>query len=322
MGIEDSFREKLNEEEKAVFDSNICPTKMIYVSAFQAGAQEFVLDRSVYLHEKGNIEKFINEKYIPSTKKTAGLHKNINSLFPRASVNAMKSAIVEAFIRDLIIGMENDSSIINVTGIPTLSKIKESLPPDVAIPIIAMCSDLKPMDVLCPTPTLKIDRESANRYREIIESNLYHQYSNFHCELESASSDKYKILVEIERSGNKLIKKASGALFPRLVSMNILQVAPKIIDAAFGNLPGSLAQSFGDIATKFMQKEKDIVIYQFQEWSLNYAKEIMLHCLSNKTEDLQIQEWSLNYAKKIMLHSLSNETEDLQKAVSIRHVER
>ena len=185
-------------------------------------------------------------------------------------LNAWKALIL---IHDLIAAMENNAAVINITGIPRVEDVRQELPPDVALPICTILSALKSGDELLPAPSQTVNKEVVGRFKELLDSDVYHRYTRAHEAIEFEVSES--TLAEIRNRGGKLLKASKGALANRRVSVNIISVFPKIVDAAFGRLPGTLAQLAGDLATTFMDDKKNIVIYQFDDWVNEYSKDIV-----------------------------------------------
>jgi hypothetical protein len=274
------FEESSEKAGLSIPSSNIPLDKMIYVAAFQGGVQEFVTPMK--FNEGSSVDKFISGKIIEPAQQTSEFLKQMISVFSEYSSKEedKSSVMIMSFVCDLIAGMQNDSSIINVSGIPKISEVKESLPPELSMPICHLLSQLITTDELLPAPSLNIDSDSVTRFKEILDSNLYSQYSSAHKELECANLSNKKVLANVRDKGENILAKGSNALKMRRVSMNVMPVLPKIVDAAFGKLPGILAQMAGDLATKSMQNNKNIVVYQFQDWSDEYTNSTLAYLRS------------------------------------------
>lgn len=94
-------------------------------------------------------------------------------------------------------------------------------------------------------------------------------------------------IAEIRKRGNELLVAGKGVLLSRRVSINLLSVVPKIVDAAFGKLPGTLAHVAGDLATRFLDERRNIVIYRFDDWVNEYTSTSILHAMRNRADTLK-----------------------------------
>ena len=201
---------------------------------------------------------------------------------PIAAEEAHKSTahMALSFVYDLIVAMENNAAVINISGIPRLEDVRRDFPPDIALPVCTILSALKCADELLPAPTQIVSREAVERFKTLLSSDVYHRYAAAHerVEIESDAS----ALSDIRTKGSELLRVGKGVLANRRVSMNIISVVPKIVDAAFGKLPGALAQFAGDLASKFMDDRKNVVIYQFHDWANEYTRAAMSHSLRNR----------------------------------------
>jgi hypothetical protein len=168
-----------------------------------------------------------------------------------------------------------------MSGIPNDDDVRRDLPPDMALPICAILAALKRTDELLPAPSQVVSREVVGRFKELLDSDVYHRYAAAHerAEIESDAS----ALSDIRAKGSELLRVSKGVLTNRRVSMNIISVVPKIVDAAFGKLPGAVAQFAGDLASRFMEDRKSIVIYQFDDWANEYAKAAISYLRDHRT---------------------------------------
>ena len=108
--------------------------------------------------------------------------------------------------------MQNDASIIKVSGIPTISEVNSIFPAEISVPICSILSQLMPADELLPAPSVTVPAESVDRFREILDSKVYSQYSSVHKELEFAGSESHKVLADIRNKGSELLKTGKDIL--------------------------------------------------------------------------------------------------------------
>ena len=254
---------------------------MIYVAAFQGGIERFIT--SAKTASDHPIDRFISARMSEPKQSNPQILAKLIALISMAPAEDKSHGWkVIPFLYDLIVAMENNAAVINVSGIPSIEDVRRDFPPDVVFPICTILSALKRADELLPAPSQRLRREPVGRFRELLNSDVYHRYAAAHecIELETGES----VLSDIRSRGAELLGVSQGVLAYRRVSMNIISVVPKIVDAAFGKLPGALAQFAGELATKFMDDRKNIVIYQFDDWVNEYSRAHMSHLLLNRVK--------------------------------------
>ena len=275
-----AYQHMLQERGIAVADSSIPLEKMIYVAAFQGGIEKFVTP----LKAKSDhpIDRFMSARMSKPKQRDSELLHKLMALDPGtpAEANNLQAWKALVLICDLISAMENNAAVINISGIPKVEDVRQELPPDVALPVCTILSALKSTDELLPAPSQTVDREVVGRFKDLLNSDVYHRYTRAHEAIELEVTES--ALSDIRSRGAKLLKASKGLLANRRVSVNTISVVPKIVDAAFGRLPGTLAQFAGELATKFLDEKKNIVIYQFDDWFNEYTKANILHLLRKR----------------------------------------
>jgi hypothetical protein len=257
-------------------DTSIPLEKMIYVAAFQGGIEKFVTPfKNASSHP---LDRFISARTEVLKPPDAQLYKKILDLEPPPKTPTERNALVPlCFIYDLMVAMENRAALMYVSGIPKVEDVQRDLPPDVALPICTILSALKSADELLPAPSLIVNQNVVANFKYLLKSDVYHHYTDAHESIECEASKS--ALSNIRRRGAELLRVGEGVLASRRVSMSIISVVPKIVDTAFGKLPGALAQLAGDLATKFMEDKKNVVIYQFDDWANEYMRSKVSHLL-------------------------------------------
>jgi len=255
--------------------------RMVYQAAFQGGIDEFISE--IPPNTSTPLDQFIKSKIIVPKKTNPDVLSEIIGAFkPYTRKGDGSVVMIMSFICDLIMAMENNSSVINVSGIPSLDHVKRSLPPEISIPIVSLISQLKHSDEVLPAPALEITFETTNRFHSILKSGAFSDYSASHKELENSNEKTCMVLEDVRLKGKSLIQRAEGALSAKRLSLDVIPIIPKVIDSAFGKLPGTLAQIAGDAAIKLLNNNKSIVIYQFSEW-INEYHELRVSYLMNKS---------------------------------------
>jgi hypothetical protein len=259
-------------------DGSIPLDKMIYVAAFQGGIERFVTPLRSKLDQP--IDQFISRRVSHPKLQDPELFDKLMAFRPNGETN--NSVMVLPFMHDLIMAMENTASVINISGIPSIAEVKKCFAPEIALPICNILSALTVNDELLPAPSHVASRDSIDRFKELLESDVYANYASAHREIDYSANTT--AIAEIRSRGADLIKAGKGVLLGRRVSMKVLTVVPKIVDAAFGKLPGTLAQVAGDLATKFLEDKRSIVIYQFDDWASEWQHASIMHAMKNVSD--------------------------------------
>ena len=283
-GRSQGYLDALEERGLVLPDSSIPLDQMIYLAAFQGGVQEFV---TYTMNESDcHLNNFLSKKVIRPKKMNPEILIGLMPLFEYEKTENQKArlSMVASFIHDLIEGMQNNASIINVSGIPSVAEVKALFPPEISLPICGILDQLKVAEELLPAPALTSSRESVDRFREILESNVFSNYSRAHEELDFANSKEDIVLTNIKQKSIEVVKTGKDFLTRRRASLNVIPVLPKVVDAAFGKLPGILAQLAGDLAAKYLDSKRNIVIYQFNDWANEYANDQLAYHLRKQDE--------------------------------------
>jgi len=261
-------------EEKGIIlpEHSIPLDKMIYVTAFQGGMEKIITQLGKKTDQP--IDKFISERILKPKDFNWEVFSSLMGL-RSSDKDDSRGLMALSFMHDLIMAMENKASVINVSGIPSIEEVKRCFAPEVAQPICGILSYLKKNDETLPAPSQFIGRDNIERFKDLLDSNIYSGYSSAHKEIEFSTSAE--AISEIRNKGADLLRAGKGVLLSRSVSMNVLSIAPKIIDVTFGKLPGTLAQVAGDLAAKFFESRRNIVIYQFKDWANEYSDASISH---------------------------------------------
>jgi hypothetical protein len=258
----------------AATDRSIPLQKMIYVAAFQGGIEKFVTPLGHVSPDP--VDRFISARTVAPKQRNMQLYQKIMDLEPPWETMEERNALGPlCFIYDLMVSMENKAALMYVSDIPKVEEVQRDLPPDLALPICTILSAITSADELLPAPSVIVNQNIVRRFKDLLNSEIYQRYTSAHVGIEFEA--RKPALSNIRRRGAELLRAGEGVLANRRVSMNIISVVPKIVDTAFGKLPGALAQVAGDLATKFIEDKRNIVIYQFDDWANAYLTAQMRH---------------------------------------------
>ena len=280
-GVDACTKDTLKEKGYDISYKDIFLEKMIYVAAFQGGIDEFITILKPFGDK--SLPDFLNNRFKQPSKASIALLHEILKVFEPYTNKHENSLItmLMSFLLDLIMAMKNNASVIKVSQIPSIDDVKANLPPEISLPIINIISQLESTNALLPAPSVYLPKKSIERLESILRSDIYRSYSISHKNLEDSTQDSNKVINDIKSKGLNLLKKGKNILSEKCVFLDVIPVVPKIVDAAFGKLPGLLAQIAGDSANKLLKDKRNIVIYQFDDWAHEFVKLKTYHLLKD-----------------------------------------
>lgn len=287
-GRDAGTKEVLKEKGYDISDKDIPLDEMIYVAAFQGGIDEFITLLKPFGGK--SLPDFLSDRFKRPNKASVILMPEIINVF-KPYINKHENPFISmlmSFLLDLIMAMKNSASVIKVSQIPSIDDVKANLPPEISLPIINIISQIESTNALLPAPSVYLPKKSIEKLDSILRSDIYRSYSISHKDLEDSTQDTNKVINDIKSKGLTLLKKGKNILSKKRVFLDVIPVVPKIIDAAFGKLPGLLAQIAGDSANKLLKDKKNIVIYQFDDWAREFVEYKIQHLLkSHRDSDLR-----------------------------------
>jgi hypothetical protein len=248
-------------------------SKMIYIAAFQGGVERFLTAPSRSFIDCVNDPMLSRRVALPNDQCNEILNwafEISSSLEPRGSQVGSEARDILFFVHDLIVAMANNSAVIKASRIPTKDSVIKALPADVALPICNLLACLSSSEELLPAPKASIPKDQVYQMKTLIESGTFAHYASAHSDIELMPRERG--LARIHRFGEELLNSGSNILCKRPMTLTLLPVIPKIVDIAFGKLPGMLAQAAGDLALKYASEKKSIVIYRFDDCIRDYSK--------------------------------------------------
>lgn len=283
-GRDAGAKEALKEKGYDINNKDIPLDEMIYVAAFQGGIDEFITMLKPFGDK--SLPDFLNNRFKQPNKASVTVLPEILKVFEPYTNKDQNSLItmLMSFLIDLIMAMQNNASVIKVSQIPSIVDVRDNLPPELSLPIINIISQLKSTNALLPAPSVYLPKESIERLDSILRSDIYRSYSISHKNLEDSTQDSNKVINDIKSKGLTLLQKGKNVLSKKRVFLDVIPVVPKIVDAAFGKLPGLLAQIAGDSANKLLKDKENIVIYQFDDWAREFTELKTHHLLKNQRD--------------------------------------
>ncbi|MDH5532964.1 MAG: hypothetical protein OEX81_00875, partial [Candidatus Pacebacteria bacterium] len=198
----------------AIFENNTPDFKFrtfIYTSLLQSGSN-FI---QIFDHKEGVFDnkspEFIQKRLLVSdAKKYFDIQSRVSDIFKKYTfgINDDKNIIndfnnAQLFFVDLIYSIKTGSDFIFTGYIPELSKYKEKLPLEFYQPIHNVLGSIKQDDIFVPNTIGIIDKPAVKKLNEIIESDIYLDYSESQNQLNTSFTKK--IISNIKLSAEKVV---------------------------------------------------------------------------------------------------------------------
>lgn len=165
---------------------------------------------------------------------------------------------------DLLDSMAVGASLLLPLGIPDITKIEKQLPSELYIPLSNLLLSIEKLHTEGLVVQKTLNTDDIKRFNDIISGDLFISYSKAQSMLDDAGADIDTSVLNIESTGRKLFSRNRRRLSLRKSAVGILQVTPKLIDAGFGKLPGTLAEVAANLGLNFLESKRRLVIYDFE----------------------------------------------------------
>lgn len=261
-------------------------SRMIYIAAYQGGIEKILELPSNQYFKRESDSVLLGRHGQPGAPcmEVLNLAREVASRSGSGDENKTREASkILLFVHDIIVAMANNTAVINASGIPTKASVIQSLPADIAMPVCNILSGLSTINEPLPAPRVSIEKDAIRRLEKLMLSGSFSHYVAAHADVGSISASKD--LSYVAALGNKLIDAGGDLLCRRRASLTLLPIIPKLIDVAFGKLPGLFAQAAGDLAMQYTSQRKSVMIYAFEDCVNEYKKASFLGLLDGLTTD-------------------------------------
>ena len=241
--------------------------RMFYICAFQAGVERFICGS---VHDGAQQLPFLRPRLSrPKGKLEIGLIARVSDAIKAHSLSQEDCdglSDISAFLTSLLGAMQHNAAMLSVMPLPDPAEISRLVAPGLAMPLIQLIAELKPVAESLPIPISAVDRSNVSRFQELLDTDTFSAYSGSHETFNDERNETATSLSLIRDTGNALIEKGRGVLTRKPMLIHLLNVFPKIVDNILGKLPGALAQLATDAAQGHMRDQQRVIIYQFDEW--------------------------------------------------------
>jgi hypothetical protein len=241
--------------------------RLVYTSLIQAGATRIQLastrgDALAQVPTRWRGEEFDSKAYRAASERldaAFGPHLPENYRRDRAYKGIWT---IEAFLLDLLYAVRQKAAIASVVELPTRAECDASLPPVLAVPVGNLLSAFSATGADLPFPIASVDEEHIERFEHLLSSGIFADYADSHQELEEGTAPVSRLVKGVTKQGARLVRAAPDLVTLRRATINILPLAGKVVDVAFGKLAGILAGFAADTITKSVGGRRRVVIYQ------------------------------------------------------------
>jgi hypothetical protein len=160
--------------------------------------------------------------------------------------------------------MATPASLLSLWGIPDVAEADAVLPPELIVPVSTLLAAIEDLTTVSPVPQKVLPREGLARFNRIITSDLFRHYVTAHVQLDHVQAPAATALQTVAAAGRRLFLENPRLLALRRSFLGVLQVTPKLVDAAFGKLPGMLAELGARLGLSLLESRRRIVIYDFR----------------------------------------------------------
>lgn len=270
LGALSGASEALEIAEKVTKERGADLEGIFYATAFQAGVDEFLVPdledrpspRSEFLAAR--------TRYIPrenSEKHWKLVSDAFSAYLPDGWERREDFSSVwelESFLVELLDAMSVGASVLSPWGIPDIAEAQVLLPSELSVPLSNLLDAVDDLRAPSPIPQKAIPTQDIQRLSDILAGDVFSKYVKAQSSLEDSSISIETSLPTVVSSARQIFLKNSQVLQLRKTSLGVLQVTPKLVDAVFGKLPGTLADLAAKLGTSLLEERRRVVIYDFR----------------------------------------------------------
>lgn len=243
---------------------------IFYATAFQAGVDEFIVpefkDKPIATSDFiSNRTKYLSRER--SNKHSKLVRATFSAYLPDAwELNDEYSSVwsLNAFVVEILDAMSEGASVLSPWGIPDIAEAEALLPSELAIPLSNLLSSVSDLQTPSPIQQKALPTEDVRRFNKIISSDLFLKYVSAQAALDDSERPLEKAIPVVISTGRQLFSQNKQLLALQRTGIGVLQVTPKIVDAAFGKLPGAIAEVAAKLGINLMDSRRRLVIYDFR----------------------------------------------------------
>ncbi|EDJ9369275.1 hypothetical protein GFM96_09560 [Salmonella enterica] len=252
--------------------------KLIFTAMVQAGVKKirlvggehYTIVNSGFM--KGRYLAFSFEEYFKIFKEVEDTIKD-NVIVDENDDVSNKIWNLTWFLSELIFALRTKSSMVSVLPFPKVNDYIGLFRPQLISSIGILFEKINVVNLKLPVPQKEILSSDIKKFNEVLNSDLYGNYSLAHEELEFSYSDDLKIIANIENKAFLLRNYFENYIDIKKLSMSIIPITVKVIDDVCGKIPGALANTLGNALSQSLSDTRRITIYDYGD----VHKELMVN---------------------------------------------
>jgi hypothetical protein len=243
---------------------------LFYATAFQAGIERFVIhegEGTQLPHSEFLETRLTTLNRVRSEKNWSNVRTAFSRHLPDNWWRDDKYSHLwawNAFVADLYDAMDTGASLMSVGGVPDTSDIEQLAPPELLLPLRNLSLAFQQTSAPCTVPCTVIARDYVERYRTILESDLFRSYVHSEKQFEDVAVPVATALDQVLATAQSLVRNNPTLLAVRRGSVAVLGFTPKLIDSVFGKLPGAIAEVGAKLGSSYLDEKRRIVVYDFR----------------------------------------------------------
>ncbi len=273
QGILSALDEILNSEDYLEFLPRVDISNFFYTCMIQNGAEAFEVfdfqkDSTLFPSSRHLADRILIRH---SDEVEGQIREMVQAMFceflgPRSSwwLNKEYNPVhtLSNFIEELLIAVKMKKSIVTLLPVPQSKELQSLIPPELLIPIETFLLNVHSEEISGPGPRKIITGRAVHEFQELVESDIFHRFSNAHSSLESTQVLKEKAKAEVLRTSDDLIRRFSHLVEPKRVCLSLLAVTQDIVELIAGKVGGIVAKTFAPVLTDLITAQRNIVIYE------------------------------------------------------------
>lgn len=169
-----------------------------------------------------------------------------------------------------------------------MAEAEAQLPSELSVPLSNLLASINDVQASSPIPQKALPAEAMQRFNDIMAGDVFSKYVAAQFSLEDSEAPIATTLPAVVSSGRLVFSRNPQLLQLRKISLGILQLTPKVVDAIFGKLPGALADVAAKLGVSLLEARRRVIIYDFQPVVQDVVRSNIVRM--NKAADASVQE--------------------------------
>lgn len=238
-----------------------------YAALYQSGLTHFLVDESSleYIPQSRFIrDRIVVIKTEEHNDRRMLIHRQLEEYLPEKYYlqdDFSDIAAVVQLLDALFVALHERCGILTVPPVPEPESLSGIVPHELLIPLKSLLQGFTHESAIGPVLKHELDVTELKRLEELFTSDVFQTYASAHLQLEDQSQPVPSALESIRHSAVNLRDRYFDSVRLERLSVSLLAVVPKLIDTAFGKLPGTIAEWFSKIAQPFLEQKRRVAIY-------------------------------------------------------------